>query len=514
MVDIVANTTLGSVWDTTVRLRCHNPFLVFLAEDGSRCEYTYASFDQCVTRAARALISVGIGTGSVVALQLRNSPEFIMALLALAKIGAVSVPMSVKSTPAELLELYSVCQAEWCLAEVETACQHVQLRTGDSVLAGGVFSVHGATPGAIDFDALCEAQSIEPIPPQPLTSETLAELLFTSGTTATPKAVMITHANLVFSGLYAIWQTSMRPDDRVFTTMPACHSNFQLVALTGAICSGACLILCQHYSAHRFWDELRQERGTIVQLIAMMVRTLLLQPPTDCDSCHCVREALTFMPLTDEEKSGFETRFNVRLMNSYGSTESVGWVLTDLPQGERRWPSVGRPGLGYEVGIFDGDKELPPGEIGEIRVKGVPGRTLTPGYFGNPEATRRTLSDDGWLSTSDQGYYDEEGWFYFVDRASNLIKRSGENISATQIEHVLLSHPLIVEAAVIAVPDPVRDQAVKAFVRLADGAQLDEQEITDYCSERLSCHKVPQYVEIVTDFPRTTSMKIAKRLLR
>jgi len=249
-------------------------------------------------------------------------------------------------------------------------------------------------------------------------------------------------------------------------------------------------------------------------LIAMMVRTLLLQPATDADSCHCVREALTFMPLTDEEKDGFEYRFHVRLMNSYGSTESVGWVLTDLPHGERRWPSVGRPGLGYEVGIFDGDRELPPGQIGEIRIKGVPGRTLTSGYFSDAEATEKMLTPDGWLRTSDQGYCDEDGWFYFVDRASNLIKRSGENISTTQIEQVLLTHPLILEAAVIGVDDPIRDQGVKAFVLLTPGAQLSEEEIKDYCSRRLACHKVPQHVEIVTDFPRTTSMKIEKRLLR
>ena len=156
---------------------------------------------------------------------------------------------------------------------------------------------------------------------------------------------------------------------------------------------------------------------------------------------------------------------------------------------------------------------LPAGEIGEFWVKGVRGRTLMAGYLDDPEATAAALTPDGWLRTADVGYYDADGWFFFVDRSSNIIKRTGLNISASEVEAVLAAHPAIKEAAVIGVPDPIRDQAVKAFILLEDGAELTASAVDAYARERLAAFKVPQLIEFVTDFPRTESMKIAKRAL-
>ena len=348
-----------------------------------------------------------------------------------------------------------------------------------------------------------------------MTDLTVAELLYTSGTTAAPKGVMITHANLVFSGHYGVWQTSLRGDDRVFTTMPACHSNFQLAALMPVLVAGATLVMADKYSASHFWGQVREERATVVQLIAMMARTLLLQPPSPEDGCHQVRDALFFMPLSDGEKAEFERRFRLPLLNSYGSTESIGWAVTDPPQGERRWPSVGRAGLGYEVGVFDADGvEVPAGRIGEFRIKGVRGRSVMLGYHDDPEGTAAALGPDGWLRTHDEGYCDADGWFYFVDRAVNLIKRAGENVSATEVECVLtVPSPDRRSSRCVGVPDPVRDKAVKAFVRLQPGTRLAAADVVAYCRGLLAPYKVPEFVDFVEDFPRTASLKIEKRLL-
>jgi len=515
MVDIVGPMTFGDAWDAEVRVAADRPFLVFLALDGSRYEATYSEFDARVSRAARALASLGIGVGSVVAMQLSNSPEFLVCMLALAKVGAIAVPVGMGATNSELRGQYRQCDAEWAVVEPRNADSHVALRASDGLLPGGVVCVRGSREGIPSLTSLAASMDDTPLPRAAIGSDSVAEYLFTSGTTAGPKCVMITHANIVFSGHQAVWQASLRPDDRVFTTMPACHSNFQLVALTGVIVAGACLVLSEKYSAHRFWPDVRAERATVIQLVAMMTRTLLLQPSDSHDARHCVREALYFMPLDDADKIEFERRFGVRLMNSYGSTESIGWAVTDPPQGERRWPSVGRAAIAYSVAIRDPEgNDLPPGEVGEFWIKGVPGRTIMAGYLGDPGATAAALSPDGWLRTSDTGYYDEDGWFYFVDRAVNVIKRAGENISATEIEVALECHPLIVEVAVIGVPDPVRDQAVKAFVRLAPGTHLSAEDVLRYCREHLAPHKSPQIVEFVTDFPRTESMKVEKRLLR
>jgi len=157
---------------------------------------------------------------------------------------------------------------------------------------------------------------------------------------------------------------------------------------------------------------------------------------------------------------------------------------------------------------------LPPNEVGEFWIHGVPGRTLMAGYLNDAPATAASLTSDGWLRTSDMGYMDNDGWFYFVDRSRNLIKRAGMNISASEIEMVLEAIPGVHEAAVIGVPDPIRDQAVKAFILPDPGVILGEEEVRTFCRERLADFKVPEFVEFVTEFPRTESSKIAKKALQ
>ena len=320
---------------------------------------------------------------------------------------------------------------------------------------------------------------------------------------------------MVYSGYYGDWETSMTASDRMLTTMPACHSNFQLAALTPVLTARATMIVVEKYSASRFWSQVREYRATLAQCVAMMLRTLMLQPTDPAERDHSLRDMLYFLPVSAREKKAFEERFGVRILNTYGSTESIGWVLTDPPTGERKWPSIGRVGLGYEAKIIDENgNELPANRVGEICVKGVPGRSLMLGYVGNEKATAEALTSDGWLHMGDKGYYDEEGWFFFVDRKSNMIKRAGENISTTEIEEILTEHPAVKEAAVIGVPDDIRDEAVKAFILPEDGARIDEEEIVEYCRNNMAAFKVPSFIEVVDDFPRTCSMKIEKRLLR
>lgn len=160
------------------------------------------------------------------------------------------------------------------------------------------------------------------------------------------------------------------------------------------------------------------------------------------------------------------------------------------------------------------DEELPHGEVGEIQIKGVRGRSVMLEYFNNPKATEETFTEDGWLKKWDQGYQDDNSWFFFVDRKSNMIKRAGENISTTEIEEILCEHPNISEAAVIGVDDPIRDQAIKAFVLPLDKSKVTIEELKTYCESKMAKFKVPTYFEIVDEFPRTCSLKIEKKLLK
>lgn len=537
MTDIVGNETLRSLWQSVVENRGDYSFFTFQNRVGSVFEYTYAEFDEEVNRIANVFTDLGIAKGDRVALQLHSSPEFLMCLFGLAKIGAVVVPVN---------EQYLEEEARYILEDSKPVCVVVEpmffdiyqeliskgmrfekgllvARAGsDSPDCGIDFSQMYTTPGQtsegeqgiFDFWSMRCAASLDLRTDVPLDSNDPVQIMYTSGTTSKPKGVVLTHANMVFSGLYGDWEVSLRGSDRVLTSMPACHSNFQLAALMPVITAGATIIIVEKFSASRFWKQVRHYRATVIQFVAMMLRTVMLQPVDPDEKDHCVREVLYFISVTDEEKEAFEERFNVKIMNTYGSTESVGWVLTDPPVGKRNWPSIGRAGLGYEVRIADMDNnELPHGETGEIQVKGVRGRSVMLEYLNRPEATAEAFTEDGWLRTGDQGYQDDNGWFFFVDRKSNMVKRAGENISTSEIEDILIEHPAIYEAAVIGVPDPIRDQAIKAFVRFHPGEHLTEEELESYCCSNMAKFKVPSYFEIVDDFPRTCSMKIEKKLL-
>lgn len=537
MTDIVGNETLRDLWRSLVDRKGERHFLTFQNRVGDVFEYTYAEFDEDVNRIANVFLSLDIQKGDHVALHLHSSPEFLMCLFGLSKIGAVAVPVN---------EQYLADEAEYILENSDSVCVVVEplfFQTYQEIMQRGRYFPKGvliaragseSPKSGIDFSKMYTALGTVEAGQQgiydfwgmrceetpvlrdscELDSEDPAQIIYTSGTTSRPKGVILTHANMIFSGLYGDWEVSLRGSDRVLTSMPACHSNFQLAALMPVITAGASIIVIEKYSASRFMQQIRHHGATVIQCVAMMLRTLLLQPVDPQEKNHHVREVLYFLPVTDAEKEGFEERFGMRIMNTYGSTESIGWVLTDPPVGVRNWPSVGRPGLGYEARIASPDgQELPHGQIGEIQIKGVRGRSIMLGYYNNPEATERAFSADGWLMTGDQGYQDDDGWFYFIDRKVNMVKRSGENISTTEIEEALEEHPLIAEAAVIGVPDPIRDQAIKAFVRFVPGKEMTLEEVEQYCKERMASFKVPSFYEVVDDFPRTCSMKIEKKLL-
>lgn len=537
MADIIGNETLRDLWQSVVERKGRRHFLTFQNRVGDVFEYTYAAFDEDVNRIANVFLDLGIEKGDHVALHLHSSPEFLMCLFGLAKIGAVAVPIN---------EQYLADEAEYILENSDAICVVVEplfYETYQELLARGHYFPKGvvvARAGTesprsnIDFSGIytplgtveegqqgiydfwmmrCEQSAILRDSCE-LASDDPVQIIYTSGTTSRPKGVVLTHANMVFSGLYGDWEVSLRGSDRVLTSMPACHSNFQLAALMPVITAGASLIIIEKYSATRFMKQIRHYKATVIQCVAMMLRTLLLQPIDPEEKNHCVREVLYFIPITDAEKEEFEQRFNMRIMNTYGSTESIGWAITDPPVGARNWPSVGRAGLGYKARICDmNDNELPPGEVGEIQIKGERGRSVMLEYYNNPEATENTFSVDGWLKTGDQGYQDDNGWFYFVDRKVNMVKRSGENISTTELEEILEQHLAIAEAAVIGVPDPIRDQAIKAFVRFAPGESMTLAEVEQYCKDHMASFKVPTFYEVVEDFPRTCSMKIEKKLL-
>ena len=443
MTDIVGNETVRSLWDGLVAACGDRVFLRFRDRADATSTYTYRAFNEEIDRTANVFLSMGVQAGERVCVQLCTCPEFMMCLFGLAKIGAVMVPMNEQNLVEEAAYVLDRTGATCALVEPKFLDLYRAVRAEGPYLPKGVLVARTAEEGVEglgealaaleqddalrDFTQLRAAAAAELDEVRPLSADDPVEIIFTSGTTSRPKGVVLTHANILFSGLYGDWEVTLTRDDR----LPHHHAGLPFQLPAGRAHAGAHRGSRAHrgekYSARRFWSQTPRVRGHGHAVRrhdaahAHAAARIARRPEP-----HAARDAVLPCPVSDAEKAAFEERFGVRLMNTYGSTESIGWVLTDPPAGPRRWPSVGRAGLGYEVRIMREDGvQAAPGEIGEIQVHGQRGRTIMKEYFNDPEATARTFTDDGWLKTGDKGYVDEDGWFFFVDRKVNMIKRRG-----------------------------------------------------------------------------------------
>jgi len=218
--------------------------------------------------------------------------------------------------------------------------------------------------------------------------------------------------------------------------------------------------------------------------------------------------------VTPDQLEEWERRYSAPLMQIYGMTETMGQPLTNPLYGVRDNMTIGLPTLGYECRVVDPDGvDVPEGTSGELLVGGTPGSTVMKGYFKDADATAGALRN-GWLWTGDVVRVNEAGYFEFVDRDKDMIKRTGENIAAGEVEAVIKTHPAVADTAVIGVPDQMRDESIKAFVVVRDGESPTEQEIIEYCAARLSKFRVPEFVEFRQELPRTSVGKIQKHILR
>jgi crotonobetaine/carnitine-CoA ligase len=353
-------------------------------------------------------------------------------------------------------------------------------------------------------------------PSVPVNGEDVLQLIMTSGTTARPKAVMRTHTNCLWSAYRFAMQARLTPADRNLTALPGFHVNCLDQTLFSSLVSGATVVLLERYSASQYMAQVRRHRATVISLVPMLIRTILAQPASDDDLNHNVRLAIGGLQLTREELDEFERRFGlpVPILGGYGLTEASTNVTLTVLGGDPRWPSIGLPAIDRTVMLVDeASRPVPVGETGEVIVQGVPGRSLMKGYWRDPEATATALRD-GWLYTGDLARRDEDGYFYFVDRKKDMIKVSGENVAALEVERVLAEHPAIAEAAVVGVPDDLRDEAVMAFVVVEPGSELDLDALRDFCEPRLARFKIPTRLEVLDELPRATIGKIDKGALR
>jgi crotonobetaine/carnitine-CoA ligase len=484
-----------------------SPFLVFDDLEGGIHRRSYEAMATRAALTAGALARHGIGRGDGVHVHLWNCPEFFDLWFGSAWLGAVMVPTNPLLTADELA--YVVGHAGTRVSVTEPNL----LDTVGSVVGDRPILVTGESAGeAGSFDgALAEASPIEGDPPTPTG---ISAVLYTSGTTSRPKGVLVTHANYLHVGEVVARHLRVTPDDRILITLPLFHANAQYYSTMPALVTGSSLIVMPRFSASRWAGVAKLHKATLASLFAAPIRMLLAQPRNEDDALNELRAVIFSQNVTEDQLAAFEERFGCPLLQLYGMTETIAPPTLNPLYGERRNMTIGRPTLGARLRVVGEDgADVSGGEVGELLVGGEPGTTLMAGYLGDDDATRKALVD-GWLHSGDNVRVDEDGYFHFVDRAKDMIKRAGENVSASEIESAINSHPAVFESAAIGVPDAMRDEAIQAYVVLANETSVTEDELIKWCASRLAPFKVPGSIEFVDGLPRTSVGKIQKEELR
>ncbi len=501
-----------------------NPDKVFIQIAGQ--EITYGEFYSRIERAAGMFADMGIGRGDRVCLFLPNVPEFHTCWFGLSLLGAISVPVNVaykRDEAAYILDNAGATAlvAHTSLLEVaEEAAQlsptvRVKLLVTNSP-SSQVPEEATATPdGWLNFEG--SVASSEGLVELPVVSpDETSMLVYTSGTTGNPKGVQVTHLMYVAAGQgFAHW-TQASPEDRFFTCLPFFHANAQYYSTMGSLAAGATLVVAERFSASRFWDQVREAHATVVNFIGMMMPVLAKQPESPLDRQNRVRLFYGSPAFAPEFLEAFQERFGTDIIVGFGMTETCYGSIEQIGE-ERRPNSSGRPRLHPDpsfvnrIAIVDGDgNPVASGQPGEIIIQNP---ATMPGYWRNPEQTDLALRD-GWLYTGDLGWQDEDGYLYFVDRKKDVIRRRGENISSQEVEDVIKRHPNALDCAVIAVPSELGEDEVKAYVTPRPPATVDPEEIVRWCAANLAYFKVPRYVEVRDELPRTPSLRVRKDLLR
>ena len=512
--------TLPVLLDAQARSIPGAPFLVFDDLQGRIATRTYREFDREANRAAHLLLRLGVRRGDMVALLLANCLEFLALWFGAAKIGAVIVPVNIASSASELEYLVAHSESRLIFTQVDwlDLARRVRIRCPrvEEVLVCG-----GRAPSAlVDFGRLlAHCPDTQPAAPSPSPTDEAA-ILYTSGTTARPKGVLVTHANYLCAGETVARAVRLTPEDRHLCVLPLFHGNAQYYSTMSALVAGASVALTARFSASRYFDQAIAHRCTVSSLFAAPIRMLLAQPPRAEHARNDLRAVIFAQSVTPAQLDEWEERFHAPLMQLWGMTETMGPPIINPFDGERRNMSMGLPAPGYTSRLVDGrGRPVARGEIGQIVVRGEPGLSLTKGYYKNPEATAETLRD-GWLWSGDNARQDGDGYFHFVDRAKDMIKRAGENVAAGEVEAVIREHPGVFDCAVIGVPDEMRDETILAVVVPQGGeggspsVELTGDDVIGWCRERLAGFRVPQFVRFRADLPRTSVGKIRKHVLR
>ena len=482
-------------------------------QDCFRQTLTFRELDDLVNQACHYLSSQGLTQGDVFNLHLPNCPAFLILWFAGARLGAVMMPTNVLASAGELAYLLEHSNTKMAFTTDEHLETLNQCQNEIGSLKTILCDPYSPDPAVDSFEAMLQRQPATSWD-CPASETDMVAIMYTSGTTSKPKGVMVTHANYMTAGQTVADAIELGENDRHFIVLPLFHGNAQYYSTMSALIRGASIALMDRFSASQYFDKCIEYDCTVASLFAAPMRMILAQSQNPDHQHNGLRIVIYAQNLTAQQMHEWQQRFKASLSQIWGMTETMGPPLMNPLRGERRNWTVGKPTGDYEIALVDETgRAVGVGQEGEITVKGVPGKTIMTGYFRNPKATSNTIRDN-WLHTGDNAIQDEDGYFRFVDRKKDMIKRSGENISAGEVENVMLQHPAVFECAVIGLPDELKDESIVGVVVLHQGRHASEADLIEFCAGKLAKFRVPQKIIFEESLPKTSVGKIQKHLIR
>ena len=483
--------------------------------DGDRT-FTFAQLDEQSDRFATALAGLDVEKGDRVGLFTPNCAEFVTAYFGILKTGAIVAPVNAAYRARELAHQLDNSGVR-VLVSHQATLPVVEAARPDLPSLGTVINVGPPIPDTLDFDRLVSGATRRPPSVTIDPREDLAALPSSSGTTGLPKGVMLTHFNLTSN----MEQTLKRPgeasapteDDVLLVHLPLFHSYGMTVLMNAAIAAGATQVHMGRFDMEQFLDLVSRHRISMLFTVPPVVLGVTQVPDIASRDLSSLRLCLSgAAPLSEELQSRFERLTGVPTVQGYGLTETSPVTNLDFVEPERRRPgSIGPPVADTDEKIVDpedGTRELGPGEIGELIIRGP---QVMKGYWRNPEATAETMMGD-WLLTGDMARMDSDGYVYIVDRKKELIKYKGFQVAPAEMEALLLEHPNVADAAVVGKPDEEAGELPKAFV-VAKDPVLTADAVMAFVAERVAGFKKIREVEFIDEIPKSPSGKILRRVL-
>ncbi|MBI3651123.1 MAG: long-chain-fatty-acid--CoA ligase [Acidobacteria bacterium] len=492
-----------------------------LASIATEARYTFKQLDERINRLSGALADLGIQRGDRVAILALNHSRYLELYYGVPQIGAAVVPINFRIPPAEVQYIIEHSEAVALVVDDALAPLIDALRPQLATVKHFISIGEAQREDYLMYEALLSNHSPDFHAPE-ISDDELLGLFYTSGTTAQPKGVMLTHDNMLSNIRHSNTVAVPLPDDVFLHTAPMFHLA-DGAAVFNNIAHGVAQAYLSRFDPTEVLETIQRERISTIVLVPTMINFLLQHPRIEEYDLSSLRH-LTYgaSPIAPETLRRAMKVFGCRFGQGYGLTEASPLLTVLLPedhqaaledqQAEKRLASCGRPVQGVEVRVVKDDgTQVSPGEVGEIIARGP---NIMKGYWKRPQDTANTVRA-GWLYTGDLATVDEEGYLYLVDRKKDMIVSGGENVFSTEVEAVIYMHPAVKEAAVIPVPDAEWGERVHACVSIKDGATLTLAELEEFCRPHLPSYKIPRSIEVIAgELPKGGTGKILKKTLR